>query len=81
MACLENEPFSSAHSLAEALDLSPTTVLSRSRNPLGMKNFHLRWVLHQLTDDLRHVRVAKCGGLLRVGGSAANPFSPHYHRR
>jgi hypothetical protein len=24
------------------------------------ENFHLRWVPHQLTDNLRQVRVAKC---------------------
>jgi hypothetical protein len=63
---LEKEPFSSAYSLAEALDVSPVTVLSRLHNSLGMKIFHLRWVPHQLTDVLRQVRVAKCGELLRA---------------
>jgi hypothetical protein len=29
-----------------------------------MKHFHLRWVLHQLTDNRWQVRVAKCGELL-----------------
>jgi hypothetical protein len=29
-----------------------------------MKNFHLCWVPHQLTDDLKQVRVAKCGEFL-----------------
>jgi hypothetical protein len=66
IACLVREPFSSAHSLAEALDMSPATVLSRLHHPLGMNHFHLRWVPHQLTDDLRQVRVAKCGELLRA---------------
>jgi hypothetical protein len=27
----------------------------------GDDNFHLCWVPHQLTDDLRQVKVAKCG--------------------
>jgi hypothetical protein len=31
----------------------------------GNENFHLRCVPHQLTDDLRQVRVAKCGEPLR----------------
>jgi hypothetical protein len=55
---LEEEQLSSAYPLAEALDVSPAAVLSRLHNSLGMKNFHLRWIPHQLTDDLRQVRVA-----------------------
>jgi hypothetical protein len=39
---------------------------NRLHNSLGMKNFHLRWVSHQLTDDLRQMRVAKCSELLRA---------------
>jgi hypothetical protein len=31
-----------------------------------MKVFQLRWVLYQLTDNLRQVMVAKCGELLRA---------------
>jgi hypothetical protein len=64
IACLEREPFSSAPSLVEALEMSPPTVLSRLRNSLGTDNCHLRWVTHQLTDDLRQMRVAKCGEFL-----------------
>jgi hypothetical protein len=63
---LERESSFSACSLAEGLDVSPATILSRLHNSLGMKNFHLCWVLHQLTDDLRQVRVAKCGEFLRA---------------
>jgi hypothetical protein len=66
MAGLEREPFSSAYSLAEALDVSPATVLSCLHNSLGVTNFHLRWVPHQLTDNLRQMRVAKCGELVRA---------------
>jgi hypothetical protein len=40
--------------------------LSRLHNSLGIKNFHIRWVPHQLTDDLRKVRVSKCGEFLRA---------------
>jgi hypothetical protein len=66
IARLERKPFSSASSLVKALDVSPAAVLSDLHNSLGMKNFHLRWVLHQLTDDLRQVRLAKCDELLRA---------------
>jgi hypothetical protein len=63
---LEREPFSSGYSLVEALEVSPAIVLSRLHNSLGLENFHLRWVSHQLTDYLRYVRVAKRGKLLRA---------------
>jgi hypothetical protein len=63
---LEKEPFSSASSLAEALGVSPATVLNHLHNSLEIKNFHLRWVPHRLIDDLRQVSVAKCGELLRA---------------
>jgi hypothetical protein len=42
----------------------PWLSTSRLHKSLGMKKFHLRWVLHQLTDDLRQLRVAKCGEIL-----------------
>jgi hypothetical protein len=64
IACIERESFSSADSLAEALDVSLATVLSRLHNSLAMNNFYLRWVPNQLTDDLPQVRVAKCGEFL-----------------
>jgi hypothetical protein len=59
IARLVREPFSLAQPPAEALDVWPATVLSRLHNSLEMKNFHLRWVPHLLTDDLQQVRVAK----------------------
>jgi hypothetical protein len=61
---MEREPFSSAFSLDEALDVSPAIVLRHLHNSLGMKNFHLRLAPHQLADDLQQVRVATCGELL-----------------
>jgi predicted transcriptional regulator len=66
IACLEREPFSSAYSLAESLDVSPAAVSRRLHNSLGMKNFHLRWVSHQLTSKPQQMRVAKCGEFLRA---------------
>jgi hypothetical protein len=59
IGCMEREPFSSAYSLAEALDVSPATILCRLHDSLGMKNFHLRWIPYQLTDDPRQASVAK----------------------
>jgi hypothetical protein len=50
----------------EAMDVSPATILSRLHNSLGMTNFHLHSVPHKLTDDLRRVRVTKCGEPLRA---------------
>jgi hypothetical protein len=80
IAYLERELFSSECSLAEALDVLPATVLSCLQHSLGMNSLHLHWVPHQLTDDLRQVRIAKCGELLRAGRYTAKPFSPHYHK-
>ena len=66
LACLESEPFQSAYSLAEALGVSHATVLNRLHNSLGMKNFHVRWVPHQLTSELQATRLAKCRELLPI---------------
>jgi hypothetical protein len=66
VACSEREQFSSAYSLADAQNVAPASILSHLHTSLGMKNFHFRWVPHQLTGDLRQVRVAKCGELLRA---------------
>jgi hypothetical protein len=61
---LESEPFQSAYSLAEALGVSQATVLNRLHNSPGMKNFHVRWVPHQLTSELQTTTLAKCSELL-----------------
>jgi hypothetical protein len=66
IACLEREPFSSTCSLAGSLDVLPATILSRLHNSLGMESFHLCWVPHPLTDDLRQLGIAKSGELLRA---------------
>jgi hypothetical protein len=39
---LEKQPFHSAYSLAEILDISHTTILNHLRESPGMKLFHLR---------------------------------------
>jgi histone-lysine N-methyltransferase SETMAR len=46
------------------LGVSQATVLNRLHNSLGMKNFHVRWVPHQLTSELQATTLAKCRELL-----------------
>jgi hypothetical protein len=66
LTCLEKEPFHSAYSLAEILNVSHTTILNHLRDALGMKLFHLRWILHQLMEQLRITRIQKCQELLQL---------------
>jgi DNA-binding transcriptional ArsR family regulator len=44
LVLLNQQPFHSAYSIAEALGVSHSTVLSHLRESLGLKNFHLRWI-------------------------------------
>jgi hypothetical protein len=72
---LEKQPFHSAYSLAEILDVSHTTILKYLRDSLGMKLFHLRWIPNQLTEQLRASRIQKCQELLPLlEGIKANKF-------
>jgi histone-lysine N-methyltransferase SETMAR len=61
---LEKYPFHSADSLAEILKVSHATILKHLHDALGMKNFHLRWIPHQLTEQVRAERIEKCQELL-----------------
>jgi hypothetical protein len=58
------DPFASAHSLAQDLNVALATVLARLDNSLRMENFHVRWIPHQLTYAMRATRVQKCIDLL-----------------
>jgi hypothetical protein len=49
LALLDEKPFHSAYSVAEALSVSHSTILSRLWESLGMTNFPLRWILYELT--------------------------------
>jgi hypothetical protein len=49
---LGEQPFHSAYSIAEALGVSRSTILSHLPESLGMKNLHLRWTPHELTISL-----------------------------
>jgi hypothetical protein len=48
--------FESARSIAQTLQISHNAVLHHLDEVLEFKSFHLRWVAHLLTDDLRQKR-------------------------
>jgi hypothetical protein len=52
-----------AYSLADVAGVSYSTVIYRLQDSFGMKNFHLRWVPHELTPDLPCRRLETCGPL------------------
>jgi hypothetical protein len=64
ISSLEKQPFHSAYSLAAIFDVLHTTILNHLRDSLEMKLFHLRWILNQLTEQLRASRIQKCQELL-----------------
>jgi hypothetical protein len=66
VSALEREAFHSAHSLAEIVGVSYSIVIRHLRDSLGTKNFHFRWVPHQLTPDLRLRRREICGRPLLI---------------
>jgi hypothetical protein len=66
LTCLEKQPFHTAYSLAEILNVSHTTILNHLRDALGMKLFHLREMPHPLTEQLRITRIQKCQELLQL---------------
>jgi hypothetical protein len=64
LSSLEKQPFHTADSLREILDVSHMTILKHLRDSLGMKLFHLHWIPNQLTEQLRASRIQKCQELL-----------------
>jgi hypothetical protein len=50
---LGKSPFESARSIAQTLNTSHSVVLHHLHEGLAFKSFHLPWVPHFLTDDLR----------------------------
>jgi hypothetical protein len=74
---LKKNPFHSAYSITELLSVSHTTILNHLRDSLGMQLFHLRWLPHGLSEQLRAVRVQKCQELLPllegIRGSRGSP--------
>jgi hypothetical protein len=63
---LDERPFHSTYSIAEALGASLLTILSHLRESLGLKIFHLRWIPHELTTNLRQIRMEICRELLLI---------------
>jgi hypothetical protein len=49
-------PFESEPQIAQTLKTSYSVLLLHLHEILGFKSFHLRWVSHLLTDDLREKR-------------------------
>jgi hypothetical protein len=75
LSSLKKQPFHSAYSLAEILDVSHTTILNNLHDSLGMKLFHVHWIPIQLTEQLRASRIQKCQELLPLPeGMDANKF-------
>jgi hypothetical protein len=49
LALLDEQPLHSAYSIAEALCVSRSIILSHLQSSLGMKIFHSHWIPHELT--------------------------------
>jgi hypothetical protein len=50
----------SSYPFAKVLKVSEATGENRLHKPLGMKNFHVRWIPDQLMSELQATRLAKC---------------------
>jgi biotin operon repressor len=66
LALLGEQSFHSVDSIAQALGVSRSTILSYLRQSLGMKIFHLRWISHELTTRLQQIRMEICRELLPI---------------
>jgi hypothetical protein len=82
LALLDEQPFHSAYSIAEALCVFHSTILGHLRELLGMKNLHLRWIPPELTTNLRQIRMKTCRELLPILKThAKNKFQRFVTRR
>jgi hypothetical protein len=63
---LDEQPFHSASSIAQALCVSPSIILNHLRESLGVKNCHLHWIPHELTTSLRQIRMETYRELLPI---------------
>jgi DNA-binding transcriptional ArsR family regulator len=66
LALLDEQSFCSAYSITETLVVAHSTVLSHLRKSLAMRNFHLRWISHELTTNLQQVRMETCREVLPI---------------
>jgi hypothetical protein len=53
----DEQPFHSVYPITDHPGLSHSIIVKYLRESLGMKIIHLRWISHQLTESLRHIRV------------------------
>jgi hypothetical protein len=58
--------FHPVYSIAEALVISHSTILSCLRKSLDMNFFHLRCILHELKTSLEQIRMETCRELLSI---------------
>jgi hypothetical protein len=56
LAILDKSPFESTHSIAERLLVAYSIISRHLHDSVSFKSFHLNWVPHLLTDDLREKR-------------------------
>lgn len=63
---IEQNPFLSARQIAKVFGISPNTVIDRLVNHLEYKNFHTRWVPHQLNIEQKKNRVECAKSMLKI---------------
>jgi hypothetical protein len=66
LGILDKSPFESARSIADSLGVTHVTVLNHLHLSIGFKSYHLRWVPHLLTEDLRQKRKEGARAMLRL---------------
>jgi AraC-like DNA-binding protein len=60
LVLLTEQPVQSVYSIAEALGVSHSTILSRLRETFGMKFFHFCWIPYEQTTSLWQTRMETC---------------------
>jgi hypothetical protein len=66
LALLDEQPFHSPYSIAEALSVAYSTIMSHLQKLRDIQNFHFRWIPHELTTNLRQIRMKTCRELLTI---------------
>jgi hypothetical protein len=69
---LDENPFDSARSMGEILQVSHSTVLKHLHENLQFYAFHLRWVPHPLTPELREQRRVYASEMIPILPAAAH---------
>jgi hypothetical protein len=66
LAILDKSTFESTCFISERLRVGAATVVEHLPVSIGFELFHLRWVLHLLTDDLRQTRKEHASAMLPI---------------